>query len=224
MPSQAAIAAQVAEVWSHAGRGRELTVVQLCGSVADCRPVAAAAAARLGLRAASLPAERLPTAPADLDNLLRLWEREAPLAGLGVLVVDEDDHAQAESEGARNRAAGVALLLERATGPVILRAREPRRIAGRPATMFEVGHPTSGEQLDAWRESLGGREPDARGAGRRRAVQPQPARHPRHRRRGAGARGRLAAAGEARPADLGPLPPPSAQRPRRPGEPHRIRR
>ena len=75
-------------------------------------------------------------------------------------MVDEDDHAQAESEGARNRAAGVALLLERATGPVILRAREPRRIAGRPATMFEVGHPTSGEQLDAWRESLGGREPD----------------------------------------------------------------
>jgi AAA+ superfamily predicted ATPase len=160
VPSQAAIAAQVAEVWSHAGRGRELTVVQLCGGVADCRPVAAAAAAQLGLRAASLPAERLPTAPADLDNLLRLWEREAPLAGLGVLVVDEDDHAQAESEGARNRAAGVALLLERATGPLILRAREPRRIAGRPATMFEVGHPTSGEQLDAWRESLGGRDPD----------------------------------------------------------------
>ena len=160
VPSQAAIAAQVAEVWSHAGRGRELTVVQLCGGVADCRPVAAAAAAQLGLRAASLPAERLPSAPADLDNLLRLWEREAPLAGLGVLVVDEDDLAQGESEGARNRAAGVALLLERATGPVILRAREARRVAGRPATMFEVGHPTAGEQLDAWRESLGGREPE----------------------------------------------------------------
>ena len=158
VPSQAAIAAQVAEVWSHAGRGRELTVVQLCGSVADCRPVAAAAAAQLGLRAASLPAERLPTAPADLDNLLRLWEREAPLSRLGVLVVDEDDFAQAESEAARNRAAGVALLLERATGPVILRAREPRRIAGRPATMFEVGHPTSREQFEAWRESLGERD------------------------------------------------------------------
>jgi AAA+ superfamily predicted ATPase len=158
--SQAAIAAQVAEVWSHAGRGRELTVVQLCGGVADCRPVAAAAATHLGLRAASLPAERLPTAPADLDNLLRLWEREAPLSGLGVLVVDEDDFAQAESETARGRAAGVALLLERATGPVILRAREPRRIAGRPATMFEVAHPTSREQFDAWRESLGEREPD----------------------------------------------------------------
>ena len=160
VPSQAAIAVEVAEIWSHAGRGRELTVVQLCGSAADCRPVAAAAAARLGLRAASLPAERLPTAPTDLDNLLRLWEREAPLAGLGVLVVDEDDFAHADGEGARGRAAGVALLIERATGPVILRAREPRRIAGRPATMFEVGHPTSREQLAAWRESLGEGEPE----------------------------------------------------------------
>jgi len=159
-PSQAAIAAQVAEVWLHAGRGRQLTVVQLCGSVADCRPVAAAAAARLDLAAASLHVEGLPSAPADLDNLLRLWEREAPLSGLGVLVIDADDVAPAESEAARNRAAGVALLLERATGPVILREREPRRIAGRPATMFEVGHPTSGEQLAAWRESLGGAEPD----------------------------------------------------------------
>jgi AAA+ superfamily predicted ATPase len=75
-------------------------------------------------------------------------------------MVDEDDFAQAESEAARNRAAGVALLLERATGPLILRQREPRRLAGRPATMFEVGHPTSGEQFAAWRESLGGRQLD----------------------------------------------------------------
>jgi ATPase family associated with various cellular activities (AAA) len=159
VPSQAAIAAQVAEVWSHANRSRELTVVQLCGGVADCRPIVAAAAGRLGLRAASLPAERLPTAPADLDNLLRLWEREAPLSGLGVLMVDEDDFAH-ESEAARNRAAGLALLLERAAGPLILRQREPRRIAGRPSTMFEVGRPTHGEQFEAWRENLGGGEPE----------------------------------------------------------------
>jgi hypothetical protein len=159
-PSQAEIAAQVAEVWSHAGRGRQLTVVQLCGGVADCRPVAAAAAARLGLTAASLRVEGLPTAPADLDNLLRLWEREAPLSGLGVLVIDADDVTQTANETTGNRAGGVALLLERATGPVILREREPRRIAGRPATMFEVGHPTSVEQLAAWRDSLGGAEPD----------------------------------------------------------------
>src|SRR5580704_3553053 len=111
--SQAAISTQVAEVWLHAERGRELTVVQLCGGPADCRPVAAAAAARIGLRAASLPAERLPSAPADLDNLLRLWEREARLSGLGVLVVEGDDAQPGEGETGRSLASGVALLLER---------------------------------------------------------------------------------------------------------------
>jgi SpoVK/Ycf46/Vps4 family AAA+-type ATPase len=158
--SQAEIALKVAEAWSHAGRGRELTVVQLCGVPADCRPIAAAAAARIGMRAASLPGGRLPAAPADLDNFLRLWEREAPLSRLGVLVVDVDDAEPAEEEPGRGRASGLAQLLERATGPVILREREPRRISGRPATIYDVGHPTSREQLDAWRESLGGDEPD----------------------------------------------------------------
>jgi AAA+ superfamily predicted ATPase len=161
VPSQAVIAEQVAEVWFDAARGRDLTVVQLCGGVADCRPVAAAAAGLLGLRAASLPAERLPAGAADLDSLLRLWEREAALSGLGVLVVDCDDSLPAESDAARARAATVSLLLERAAGPVILREREPRRVTMRPAMMLEVGHPTRAEQLSVWRDSLGDRLPDS---------------------------------------------------------------
>jgi AAA+ superfamily predicted ATPase len=163
VPSQAVIAEQVADIWATAARGRDLTVVQLCGTVADCRPVAAAAADLLGLRAASLPAERLPTAAADLDTLLRLWEREAVLSGLGVLVVDCDDTLPAESDAARVRGSAVGLLLERAAGPVILREREPRRIANRPATMLEVGHPTSEEQFAVWRDALGDKLVDPAG-------------------------------------------------------------
>jgi AAA+ superfamily predicted ATPase len=155
VPSQAAIAEQVTGLWSGAPRGRELTVVQLCGSVPDCQPIASAAAGMLGLRAASLPTERIPAAAADLDNLLRLWEREAVLSGLGVLMVDCDDGLPAESDIARARASAVALLLERASGPVILREREPRRITNRPTTVLEVSHPTSSEQLGVWRDTLG---------------------------------------------------------------------
>jgi len=157
VPSQAVIAEQVAEIWSDAPRGRALTVVQLCGSVADCRPIATAAAASLALRAANLPAERLPPGAADLDSLLRLWEREAVLSGLGVLLVDCDDNLPAESDAARGRAAAISLLLERATGPVILREREPRRLTNRTALILEVGHPTREEQLTAWRDALGDR-------------------------------------------------------------------
>ncbi len=161
VPSQAVIAEQIAEVWSDAARGRDLTVVQLCGGVPDCRPIAAAAADLLGMQAASLPAERLPAGAADLDSLLRLWEREAALSGLGVLMVDCDDTVPADSDAARARAAAVALLLERAAGPVILREREPRRITIRPATILEVGHPTPDEQFGVWRAALGDRLADA---------------------------------------------------------------
>jgi len=154
VPSHAVIAEQVAEIWSNAARGRDLTVVQLCGGAADCRPIAAAAAAMLGLSAASLPAERLPTGVVDFDTLLRLWERELMLSGLGVLLLDCDDNVPPESDPARLRAAAVALLLERATGPVILREREPRRITNRPAAMLDVAHPTREEQAAAWRDAL----------------------------------------------------------------------
>jgi AAA+ superfamily predicted ATPase len=161
VPSQTEIAERVAATWSEAVRGRDLTIVQLCGSVADCRPIAAAAADMLGLRGASLPAERIPSGAADLDSLLRLWEREAVLSGLGVLLIDCDDNLPAESDAARVRASAVALLLERAAGPVLLREREPRRIANRPAMILEVSHPTSSEQLAVWRETLGDGLPDA---------------------------------------------------------------
>jgi AAA+ superfamily predicted ATPase len=154
-PSQAVLAERVAEVWSRSTRGQDMTVVQLSGASADCRPIAAAAAGLLGLRAASLPAERLPASATDLDSLLRLWEREAVLSGLGVLLVDCDDNLPADSDAARARGAAIALLLERAGGPVILREREPRRITIRPATNLEAAHPTAAEQLAIWRESLG---------------------------------------------------------------------
>src|SRR6202035_4787503 len=85
VPSQAAIAEQIAQIWSGAASGGELPVMQLRGVAPDCRPIAAAAAGLLGLGAVSLMAERLPSSPAELESLLRLWEREAVLSGTGVL-------------------------------------------------------------------------------------------------------------------------------------------
>jgi AAA+ superfamily predicted ATPase len=155
VPSQAEIARQAATLWLRAPRGRDLSVIQLCGSLADCRPVAAATAHLLGLQAALLPAERLPDNATELDSLLRLWEREAALSGLGVLIVDCDDSVPTESETARGRVTAVSLLLERAEGPVILREREPRRVQVRPATVLDVPHPTGAEQIALWRAELG---------------------------------------------------------------------
>jgi len=152
--SQAAIAEQVADVWAGVTRGRDLPVVQLCGSAADCRPVAAAAAALLDLRAARLATSRLPSSAAELDTLLRLWERESVLSGLGVLLLDADDDLPADTDAGRAAAAAIATVLERAVGPVILRAREARRLAYRQSVILDVTHPLTGEQLAVWRTSL----------------------------------------------------------------------
>jgi len=158
--SQAAVAAQAAESWAGQTHGRALGIVQLRGSAANCRPVAAAAAARLGLRAAALPADRLPAGAGDLDALLRLWEREAVLSGFGVLLVEVEDSAQGESEAGRGRDAALARLCERAGGPVMLCEREPRRIAARPSLVLDVASPSAAEQRAFWRAALGEAAPE----------------------------------------------------------------
>jgi hypothetical protein len=153
-PSHAAIAAEIARLWSNAAQGAELTLVQLRGAAADCRPIAAAAAQRLGLSAMSLAADRAPNGFGDLDTFLRLWERESVLSGAGLLFIDQDE-APAETENGRSNNASLATLLERAAGPVILREKEPRRIESRAAVAFDVEHPPRDEQLAIWRDTLG---------------------------------------------------------------------
>ena len=142
-PSHQLVAEQIADSWAEASRGRDLPIVQLSGPSADALPIAATTAKALGLRAAMLPADRLPHAAEDLDQLLRLWEREAILSGLGVLLLDVSDAQAAESDAGRGRDEAVSRLLERIASPVILREREPRRITTRPAVVMSVGHPTA---------------------------------------------------------------------------------
>lgn len=159
-PSLAAIAEQLAAAWANGPRGREAVLVQLCGTAANCRPVAAAAASLLGLEAASLPASRLPSSAGELDALLRLWEREAVLSGHGLLLVDCDDASEGEAHNPHQIDAALARLTERLGGPVILRERTPRRIATRSALVLDAPSPSSAEQLALWQAALGDAAPE----------------------------------------------------------------
>jgi hypothetical protein len=154
--SHAELARRVAGTWT-AFRGRGgVPAVQLCGSSpSDCRAVAAAAAAEVGLRALAIAADLIPAAAAELDALLRLWEREAALSGAVLLVECDGPDPAAAGDDARSRASGVARLIERVGGLVIVSAREPRPIAFRPSVNLDVHRPTTGEQRAAWREALG---------------------------------------------------------------------
>jgi hypothetical protein len=155
--SHAAAARQVAAAWSAGREWRETPLILLSGrDPGDRRVVAAAAAAALGLRTAALPADLIPAA-ADLDALVHLWQREAALGGVALLVecdgVGAWSEATPQSDGARAR--GVARLVERIAGQVIVSDRERPDIPRRRVLNLDIGCPTAAEQRRAWRAALG---------------------------------------------------------------------
>jgi hypothetical protein len=153
-PSHAAVAERVVAAWSAARGRRGMPVIQLSGpDPADCRAVAAAAAAAVGLRLAVVPADLVPAVAAELDALVRLWEREAALGGSVLLV--EWDSLGPDPAADPARARSVGRLIDRLHGLVIVTDRERRRIAHRPAVSFDVARPTSAEQRAAWHAALG---------------------------------------------------------------------
>ena len=121
-PSHVELARRVTSVWT-AFRGRGgVPAVQLCGnSPGDCRAVAAAAAAAVGLRALAIAADLIPAAAAELDALLRLWEREAAFGGAVLLVECDGPDPAAGDDDARSRASGT----DRLDADVPRRLRRP---------------------------------------------------------------------------------------------------
>lgn len=151
-PSQARVAAAIAAAWTVQHGRRNLPVAQLCSpEAAQCRAVAAAAAAAIGLRAAMLPADLIPASIAELESLLRLWERESALGGALILVECDPDSA-GDRDG--SRVGNAIRFAERISGPVIISALEPQRIKHRPVVTFQVRRPTVAEQHAAWRAAL----------------------------------------------------------------------
>jgi hypothetical protein len=145
VPSHAAVASQVAGGWS--------ILVHLTGiDSAAKRSIAAAAAAQAGLRLFALNADHVPAAPADLDNLLRLWEREVALTS-AALYLDAD----AADVSDPRTTTQITHLLERVSGPVVLSALDRWRPLRRPVLALDVRKPTSEEQRVVWRGLLGSR-------------------------------------------------------------------
>ncbi|MGO9935477.1 MAG: ATP-binding protein [Steroidobacteraceae bacterium] len=149
--SHAALAQAILATWSAPRGPVRATAVQLCAAdPMECRPIAAAVAAALKLRAIALPADLIPAASAEMEVFLRLWEREAVLGGALLVVEYESDPASADD--ARSRA--VARFVERLDSLVIICAREPRRLDHRSSVKFDVARPTAAEQRSEWHRAL----------------------------------------------------------------------
>jgi hypothetical protein len=150
--SQNAIVSRIVQAFG-AQRSAGQTQVQLTGPDTDGkRRIAAAAAAQLARNAWELKAAWLPTAPADIDEIGRLWDREALL--WPTLLLLDADKIDDEREADASRA--VQRLLSRLSLDVLIvtRATLPGQRASSLA--LEVRPPTTSEQLAAWQRSLDG--------------------------------------------------------------------
>jgi hypothetical protein len=150
-PSHRELAERLAAIWRQSSAQAPLPAVQLCGDdAASQQAIAAAACARLGLDLHTMSALALPLDPRELDNLARLWEREAALDN-GALLLDCGEMDTSDL----SREAAITKLIEGVTGALIVAGRYRRASPRRPTVTLEVRKPTPAEQADLWRSSLG---------------------------------------------------------------------
>jgi hypothetical protein len=120
-------------------------VILLHGDDADGQAdVAAQAAAESGLQIYLMRAEDLPQSPPELDAFAILWQREAALAGLALLI----------ETGADEISKPVIRLAERLGCLLFIASREPLTLT-RTALSFRVDKPDAQEQRQLWEEAFG---------------------------------------------------------------------
>jgi AAA+ superfamily predicted ATPase len=150
--TQAPLLERLRGTWQSAfAAKRSLPTLQLCGAdLSAKRAVAAALTGCLTIQLFRLPVATLPTNLAELENLHRLWEREAILGNAALLL--ECDRSD-ESESARDLA--IARWIELTRTPLLISTRDPRRDLERSLLTIEVPKPTRSEQRQAWEDAMG---------------------------------------------------------------------
>lgn len=145
-PSHEELARRMAAVWFGERHAGAETVVQLCGDeAAGKHDTAAAACALLGVNLKAVAAVALPTAPAELELIMRLCEREVLLAN-AALLLDAD-----EIEGGDPaREYAIQTFVERARCPLIVSTRRRRPARKRQEVVFDAARPTLAEQRSLW--------------------------------------------------------------------------
>jgi hypothetical protein len=146
--SQRATADLALRRWRAIAPGTAAPAIQLLGvDGASKRIVAGLICADLGRRPLRLDAALLPAAPAELESLARLWQREAQL--LPVALYLDAETIEAPQSGAVDR------LLARLNGPVLLATRHLWPNAVDAPIAVDVEKPTAAEQSACWAAALG---------------------------------------------------------------------
>ncbi|MEL7037554.1 MAG: ATP-binding protein [Cyanobacteria bacterium J06592_8] len=143
------LAEQIAKTWSQATESSKLPVVQLCGEdLASRRTIAQMACQQLGLRLYLMHGDRIPSATADFNRMLKLWERESVLGGYALLLNCEQVEMSRHGEG-------IWQLIEQIGSPLIVTGSDRLPARQRPLLNFDVSRPTGAEQYQHWQQYLG---------------------------------------------------------------------
>ncbi len=149
-PSQQAVAEQITESLHHVPMGEPLPAVQLIGSDSISKQaVAYAVANAFGTQMYKLSAELLPSAIAEQETLIRLWQRESQLLPIALYVdaadLDRGDGAMAQAKR----------FLARTGGLTFIDTREPWGGTTTSTVSSDVAKPTAVEQRTIWQKLLG---------------------------------------------------------------------
>ncbi|MBD2245318.1 ATP-binding protein [Nostoc sp. FACHB-888] len=150
VPSHQKQAETIAAVWSQISTTTVLPVVQLCGSEPTSKKAIATKVCKiLNASLCVIPARVMASVPSELENFIRLWEREAVLSG-SALLLDCDRIEMTDSA----RVTAIERLIERVNGFLFVASRERIPFLQRPVVSFDVHKPTIEEQSILWQSHL----------------------------------------------------------------------
>jgi hypothetical protein len=158
-PSHQQFADQVAHIWSKTAGSPDEPVVQLTGANQSTRrSVALAVSRQMGFGLNTMTANALPTRPEQLQQLLRLWDREAFLRENMLLL--ELDSVEGEADNSQRV---VDYWIEHCRGFLLVSTQERRPSSLRPMLTLELKLPTLDEQRHFWHEVLADADPSVNG-------------------------------------------------------------
>ncbi|VVB95213.1 Proteasome-activating nucleotidase [uncultured archaeon] len=145
------IAGRVARTWQQNAGNSGLPALELCGEDASAsRAIAAMTCGLLGMNVSVISASAVPTASGEIDAFIKLWEREAALGGIALLLdCDGTDTLEPAREKAVNR------LIEGIRSALVITCRDRRPTGRRSMIIFDIPCLTPGEQREIWKRELG---------------------------------------------------------------------
>ena len=144
------LAKQIAETCELSVLNRNTPIIQLAGEATlSKRGIAYNACDLMGLSLYLLNVDALPQSNLELNQFLRVWERESILSG-AALLLECDDNDLSDS-----KANIVNQLVERISSPLIINTRERIAVQKRSLINIDVNKPSSQEQTQLWQEIIG---------------------------------------------------------------------